>query len=178
VATGQTTQPPTGWADVALFLLVGRVPLRWVHDLPTRRMPSKAPTGEAAVNMVACGGLTLLLGLLLMIGTLFSTDRGQIIFSLALSFFLAAGVASYFFPVRFSTPCWIAPVLLGIAAYLKLSSMPFTGVLTWGGVDAWGHILPVDWISAGCGGAVGGYWLSCRLHDLKHLPEEGGVTDE
>lgn len=111
--------------------------------------------------------VTLAGGLIIMSMTLFSNDRMQIVFSLILSFFAAALAAGYLFPSRTSLPCLAAPVLMGIILYAVSARMPYSGVLTWSELGPWAHVLPLDWISAGCGGAVGGYWLSCRLLEAK-----------
>ncbi len=132
-----------------------------------------APTmSERAVSMAASFGITLIVGLLLMIVTLKttgSTDRGQILFSLAISFLLGAGFANFFFPAGFPMACWLAPLVLAFVVYLRASGTVATPPLTWSHVDVWALILPIDWLSAGAGGAVGGYWISRRWHEYKHI---------
>lgn len=129
------------------------------------------------VTSLAAGGLTLLLGMLLGSVIFFSADRGQILFALAVSFFLASAAASYFFPSTLSAPCWLAPILLGVAMYLKQYALGGLDTLNWTQVDLWVHALPVDWLTAGCGGAVGGYWLSRRLLDMKEMSKGAPVPE-
>ena len=163
--------PPAGsiWVRAGLFVLTGRASPKEVCVLPTTGKKDKRPPGELALSIVMACALTLVVGLLLLIVTLSSTERGQILFALAISFFVGATAASFFFPVSFSMPFWIAPIILGMLLYLKSTGVVDTGPTTWAQVDVWAHILPIDWLSAGCGGAVGGYWLSSRLRDLKRM---------
>jgi len=168
-----------------LELLVGfggAAILRRLVGKATGEAAGKA-TGEAAdrkgpvdakgtlVAAAAAFALTLLFGLVLLEVTLYSTDRGQILFALGVSFFVAATAASYFFPAGFSAPCWLAPIVLAAGLYLRAGSAPAEGMLAWIQFQPSPHVhaLPVDWLSAGCGGAVGGYWLSCRLHATRRI---------
>ena len=169
-----STKP--AWQRTVLLAIVDRRFARGAAGPGKGEGTSSDSGGEAAISAVAACGLTLLIGLLLLIVTLSRTDtgRGQILFALAFSFLAAGALACHFFPVGVSTPCWIAPIVLGALFYLKSSGVPYVGVITWTNVDAWGHILPIDWLSAGCGGAVGGYWISRRLGDLRRLRDAEG----
>ncbi len=160
--------------DTANMTLLDWIPgVRLMRHGPISLAMIKNAAAKGATRSLSGFGLTLLLGLALLHITAFSTDRGQVLFSLAISFFIAAGLANSFFPAGFSAPCWLAPLVLGAAFYLRSSGIAPTGQLTWTQADCFTHALPIDWLAAGCGGAIGGYWLSCRLHDLRHMPEEG-----
>lgn len=154
--------------NVPLFLLSGLWHPQALLRLPAGGRQARQSAGDVVVACLASLGLTVLIGLVLMKVILFDTSRGQILFSVAAAFFVGAAVATYFFPVNSPLPCWIAPVLLGLLFYAKAATVGDAGVLTWTRVDAFTHILPVDWLAAGCGGAVGGYWLACRVHEAKH----------
>ena len=39
----------------------------------------------------------------------------------------------------------------------------------WARVNDYSRALPVDWLTAGSGGAVLGYWISERLHEMKYI---------
>lgn len=174
-------------AGAVLVIHVVRLAMRkisptWVRsDAPPAKADSPSPAGasflERLITSLAAGGLTLLLGLLLGSVMFFSADRGQILFALAASFFLASAAANYFFPSTLSAPCWLAPILLGVAMYLKQYAVGGLDTLNWTQVDLWVHALPVDWLTAGCGGAVGGYWLSRRLLDMKEMSKGMAVPE-
>lgn len=154
-----------GWQTALAMILTG-------HRSPDTLLLSprgRRSIGDVITASVANLGLTLLIGLVLIWVFVFQPARGQLLFGVAISFFLAATLAAYLFPISFSGPCWIAPLLLGVFFYARSSTIGDLGPLTWTHVDCFTHILPVDWLSAGCGGAVGGYWLACRLHDTKLL---------
>jgi hypothetical protein len=166
-------ESPQGPASAFLWLLTGQGRLSQVAMGPGRRAKSMR---DVLLHSLAALGLTLLIGLLLMNILVFATARGQLLFGTALAFVLAAAAASYFFPLSFSTPCWIAPLLLGIFFYARSCWVGDLGPLTWMHLDRFTHILPVDWLSAGCGGAVGGYWLAARIHETKAAEQATKAT--
>jgi hypothetical protein len=158
------------WFNPILWLGTGYivVHLSNIRMLPGFGRKARSSARDVILCSLATLGLTLLIGLMMMNIFIFEgAARGQLLFGLAASFFLAAGVATYFFPLNFSGPCWLVPLLLGIFFYFRAGLTGDTGVLTWMHVDRMANILPVDWLSAGGGGAVGGYWLACRIHDWR-----------
>lgn len=138
---------------------------------------ARLPLPERVLTNAASFGLTLLIGLLLVTVLMYSADRGQILFALAAAFFVGSAVATYFFPAGTSAACWAAPIVLGVIFYLKACLAP-SGFQAWTQLGPWAYALPVDWLSAGCGGAVGGYWLACRLHDMAHMPKPANAVLE
>jgi hypothetical protein len=139
--------------------------------------PAQAAKSERVISAVAAAGITLVIGYLLLWVVMFSTDRGQILFALAAAFFVGSAIAQYLFPNPSVVPACAAVLTLAIVAYLK-------ACLVHGAEPVWilvwppAHALPIDWLTAGCGGAVGGHWLASRLHDLKHMPKPETTEEE
>lgn len=137
----------------------------------------RLPLADRLITFGAAFGLTLLVGLFLVIVLMYTAERGQILFALAASFFIASVASSYFFPAGTSAACWPAPIVLGVIFYLKACWVP-SSYEAWTQLSEWAHALPVDWLSAGCGGAVGGYWLACRLRDVAQMPKPADAVLE
>lgn len=163
--------------------VAARVRPGWVRPAGLPSAPAvKAPTGNGSLlaggsEPVQTAGtfvVTLAVASILMILLLRGSQRGQVIFALASSFFVAAVVARYVFPSRLSVGCWLAPVAMGLFVYARAAmAAPEPGPLAWARVlsASWVAALPIDWFTAGCGGAIGGYWLACRIHGAAHLPK-------
>ncbi len=120
--------------------------------------------------------MELAVAMILLVLTFRSQDTGQIAFALAGSFFGAAFVAHLAFPVRSSVPAWLGPVLLGTVVYLLGAMSSFTGpgpvwheAMMVAAKVPLRAALPVHWLGLGCGGAVAGFWASCRFRET---PEE------
>jgi hypothetical protein len=106
-----------------------------------------------------------------------SSQTGQIAFALAGSFFLAALIAHQVFPVPMTWPFWAPPLLLAVVALG--SGTGVSEVAGQAGGPEWFRslmvarglpvraALPIHWLSMGVGGAIGGLWLSRRLHEGK-----------
>jgi len=174
-------------AIVALVRAAGRKALgRWVWSEPE----AEADGGEAgprrrqvtmhpAVQMAGAGLMEMALALILLVYTFRSTDRGQVAFALAASFFLAALAAHCVFPIRRSLPFWLGPIVMALAVF----SLGSTGVAPTSG-PTWHSALmvardwplraalPVDWLAMGGAGATAGFWISRRMHDARGLAHE------
>lgn len=136
---------------------------------------------KSAGALGACILLEMALALVLLVMTFRSgLFRGQVIFALAASFFVSTLVAHQVFATRFSLPCWAAPLLTAVVVYML-------GVHSWDKaepgwlfsmmLDSKGQLplrgaLPADWLSAGVGGAVLGFWLSGRIHEARAAEKE------
>jgi len=137
----------------------------------------KATPGRSGL-VGAAGHLAveLAVGLILLNVTFRSTETGQIAFALASSFFVGAFAAHMMFPIRSSIPCLLGPVLVGtlVLALGALGNYAGPGPLWSRAIMVASSIplraaLPVQWIGLGCGGAVAGFWASCRFREA---PEE------
>jgi hypothetical protein len=102
-----------------------------------------------------------------------TSDRGQIIFALLVSNFLAMLLAHQFFPSPYSIIAWMAPMLIGVLFYcLAAMSSIHYGVNAWTQVSPYAGALPIDWMTAGAGGGVLGHWISQRIHELRHFEKQ------
>jgi hypothetical protein len=148
-----------------------------------RRTGLKAPDGEALARWGSCFALCLAAAAALLWLLAQSADRGQILFAVFAGCFLSTMLAYHVFPSRCSSPAWAAAVVLGAGSYVLAAVNAATfqsGPATWVDVPACFQALPVDWLTAGAGGALLGYWVSSRMHESKFLEyheeqEEGGT---
>lgn len=140
-----------------------------------RKDKKNAPSGTGGLPHVGAALLMeMAVALILLLITFRSTDRGQIAFALAASFFLSALAAHQTFPIRISAPFWVGPILMAALVF----------ILGWVGVGgsegpAWytaqmaaknlpfRAALPIDWLTFGGAGAVAGFWLSSRINEAK-----------
>ena len=177
----------TGAVVLGLRRAVRNIKPGWIRpesiSLPAAKpVKGKKPAGKSglagqAVSFAASCAITILVAVVMLAITLFSADRGQILFGLAVSFFAGSALAQYLFPNRNAGSNCLAVLLLGIVFYAKACLVP-GGDLAWVNIDPIAQALPVDWLAAGCGGAVGGFWLSSRLHDAKHLGNPQATPSE
>lgn len=117
--------------------------------------------------------MELAIAMLLLVITFRSTDRGQIAFALAASFFVSALAAHQTFPIRTIVPLWFGPIIMAVLVF----ALGWVGVSAGDGGPAWQvalmsarnlplrAALPIDWMALGAGGAVAGFWLSSRIHE-------------
>jgi len=132
------------------------------------------PAKVTAVHTLACLVMEIAMAIILLVLTFRSSDRGQIAFALAASFFLAAWFAHQTFPVRFSAACWLGPPILSVAVFMLGTMQPTSqdpsvwhdAVMVAGNLPL-RAALPVDWLAFGGAGAVGGFWLSRRYNYSK-----------
>ena len=122
--------------------------------------------------------MELALAVVLLVFTFRSTDRGQIAFALAGSFFVAALVADHVFPVSSVVPIWLGPIIMGTVVFILGGTAGAGGGLVWRDALIVGEgmplraALPVDWLAWGGAGAVAGFGLSRRLHFASRARKE------
>jgi len=122
------------------------------------------------VCTASCLTATILYSSILLMLLMQSAERGQIIFALFASFLLATIIAHQQFATRFSVAAWSAPLITGIVFYmLAIAASGDVEANVWTRVQLFARALPIDWMTAGGAGAVLGYWISERVHELRHL---------
>ncbi len=140
-----------------------------------------------AARAGACLLMEMAAATVLLVLTFRSPDRGQIAFALAGSFFLSALIAHQTFPARAAAACWLGPVVMAVAVFaLGYLVADYPDQPTWHAALLVAQnlplraALPVDWMTLGGAGAVGGFWLSRRFHyaRLHHGQENQKTTAE
>lgn len=146
----------------------------WVHvALWGSESSGGVLTRQAIQRSIGCLGLSLMLGLALLLVLLRSNDRGQIIFAVFTSCLVALLIAHQVLTCPLSIVAWLMPMILGLAIYLLSSISPIGGEVTdWTKVSLLARALPVDWMTAGAGGGVLGYWISERIHEARHIEKQ------
>jgi len=144
----------------------------------TRRMRRHPPPAHATprswvVRAASFLALAMVIATVLLLLLMRSSDRGQILFALLVSFFLGSLVSHQKFPCRLSALCWLMPVILGVCFYaLGAASSVGPGPRGWIEIDYYARALPIDWITAGGGGSMLGCWASSRIHQMRHIERQ------
>lgn len=142
-------------------------------------------SGESATARkaaaVAAGYLTMAaaVSLILLLLTMRSADRGQILFALAVSLMLGTLAAHQVFPADLGLVTVLLPLGMALAFYAAGGSLNLgPGPQNWMLVKPYATALPLDWMTAGVAGALGGYWISCRLHESRLMEKHAtGESD-
>lgn len=134
---------------------------------------------EELTRGVLCFLLTLAITVAVVLLLMRSVERGQILFALVAGCFLGALLAQVTVPTRSSLIAWTAPVVVAIGFYvLAATSMVRSGFGAWMDVPGYARALPIDWATAGVGGALLGHWVSLRMREAKLLEQEEQSEDE
>ena len=122
------------------------------------------PWGRSVVS----AALALLLGLAAFAVLLQSARRGQVLFALLVSFAVAAWLAQRLLPAPRVEAYLLAPLVAAVVLY-ALASVASYGprVEAWAAVPLYARVLPLDWLTAGCGGAMLGCWVGQRMQEAK-----------
>jgi len=124
---------------------------------------------RTAQFLAAATGLSLVFVVLL----LRSPDRGQILFALFAGFALGFLIAHQFVPAALPLIAWVVPLIVGAGFYvLAVVQVGAVPPEKWMTVPAYARVLPVDWLTAGGGGALLGYLISSRIHEARHIEEQ------
>lgn len=131
---------------------------------------------------LACGVTGALLAVLPLLLLMQSAERGQVLFALLGSFLLAALLAHQRFPAPYSVVAILMATFTAVAFYTT-AAVATAGLEA--GVNVWmlapvhsgpsvlpyAAPLPLDWVTAGGGGAVIGFWISERIHEMRYVEE-------
>jgi len=131
-----------------------------------RREGARLMVGRCA----ACVLVAAIIATVMLVAVMQSSDRGQIIFALLVSFTVGLFVAHQIFPQPHALVAWVLPMIIAVGFY----AMAWAGVRPdgpgdWARVNVLFRALPVDWLTAGGGGALLGFWISQRVHEYRHV---------
>jgi hypothetical protein len=133
-----------------------------------------AGTRQEWKQLAGCAVITLGAASVLVFLLLQSPDRGQIIFSLVAAFGLGALLGDQVFPSERGLALLALPVLMGIVFYVLAAQRPIAiEPQAWIMLENYSRPVPLDWITAGGGGAMTGLWISRRVRQAKKLQKEG-----
>ncbi len=140
---------------------------------PDKPSTSAADGKTAGQTLVSCVAILVGVSIAMLISLMRSADRGQVIFALVASFFLAFLLAGQLFPSRYAVLGWLLPLAVGVAAYAiaAVSALP-EGPQSWVSTSMYARALPIDWIAAGGTGAALGEWISLRVHRARILEQQ------
>jgi hypothetical protein len=148
--------------------------LTWGAPIPAAKTAESQSGKTQAMHAVGAVVMELAIAMLLLVVTFRSTDRGQIAFALAASFFVASVVAHQIFPIRISAPLLLGPILMAVLVFgFGWAGLGGDGNSGWFAAQMVAQnlplraALPIDWMTLGTGGAVAGFWLSSRMHEAK-----------
>jgi hypothetical protein len=104
-----------------------------------------------------------------------SPERGQILFALFAGCFLGVFIGQKVVPTSSNLTAWAVPVALGVGLYvLAALSVVRTGQEAWVEVQKYykyAQALPIDWMTAGLGGAMLGHWEDLRMREARYIED-------
>jgi hypothetical protein len=83
-------------------------------------------------------------------------------------------LARYVYPTRLTIAVWMMPILTGIVFYILATISVSAGTPPRPQVQ----VLPIDWLTLGCGGALMGSWLSDRMRETRVLETLDAARNE
>lgn len=154
---------------------IGFLPI-WA-EIRILRKGDKANARETLTTALSCMGMSILIATVLLLVLLQSSERGQVIAGIFISFVVAVLASHQKFPTPFAFVAWSAPMLTAILFYiLSAATVVDSSAVATGRLHAYALGLPVDWMTAGGAGAVLGFWVSERIHELRHI--ESHMSDK
>ncbi len=155
--------------------------LAWQNPLAIPAEPDSDPAApdeyarqaakkEEWIRAGMCLAIGLAVSVFLLLFLMQSTDRGQVLFAVAASFLVASVVAHQMFPTSNGMVAWLLPILSAVGFYALAATSVISGrASSWREVPLYGMALPVDWMTLGIGAAMAGFWVSQRIHEVKHF---------
>ncbi|MGA2265034.1 MAG: hypothetical protein ABSH10_01210 [Phycisphaerae bacterium] len=153
---------------MAPWLVWRPMPLAAPPDDKTGLVGGLGPWGRSLVS----AALALLIGLAAVMILLQSSRRGQVVVATLAAFALAAWIADRVLPAPRKGMYLLAPLTAAIIFY-ALASVGAYGSRPedWINVPLYARVLPVDWLTAGCGGAMLGCWTGQRMAEVRILEQ-------
>lgn len=156
------------WGDVLFLVRLCR--LGFIAVAPKDGRQQRKAGKKALARTGMCLLLSLVISATLLLSLIRSPDRGQVLFALAGSFLVGGLIAHQVFPAPLGGAAWLLPVAAGLVAYaLGAASAVSTAPQGWMNVQLVARALPLDWLTAGGGGAMLGYWISARMHEARFM---------
>lgn len=125
---------------------------------------------DALLRIGSCLALGLVICVPLVLVMIRSSDRGQIVFAVAVSSLLASLIAYHVFSVPTSIVALVIPLIVGLALYVLAAFSVISGdPPAWSDVQPYAQTLPIDWLTAGCAGSLVGYLMSRRILEGRYL---------
>jgi len=164
---------PASGSGLAGIDPTGLLAARFRKATPEASSGEHPRTGQGDLAASLSGAvLGLVLGLVLSLLLMRSAQRLQIVFALAGSFALAVIIADRLSPIRCGFLPLLMPIVAGVVMYVLASGSSIAHLpQAWTRVPFYGRALPMDWVTAGCGGAMLGYWVAKRSRDAKSAAE-------
>ena len=159
--------PWSAWAVVSL--LSAPLGIIWV---PNAKRSEKLLGRDTAIRgllgfMISVTGSAIVVFLLLR-----SPERGQVLFALFAGCFLGVFFSQRIVPTRTNVTAWATPAVMGVLLYVLGAISSFgVGRGAWMDVAFYARALPIDWMTAGLGGAMLGHWEDLRMREARYIDE-------
>jgi hypothetical protein len=164
----------SGWVRAMVARAIPQLIWRPAAGKASSRSPGGAPLtglGPWGRSLVSAG-LALLVGLVALAVLLQSSRRGQVLFALVTSFAVGVWVAQRVLPAPHVETYLLAPLVTAVVLYALASVAPYGARPdAWDTVPLQARVLPLDWLTAGCGGAMLGCWIGQRMNESKLLDQ-------
>lgn len=98
-----------------------------------------------------------------------SSLRGQVLAAVFFGGMLGMLLANYVLPAELGPLAAAPPMVLALLLYALALAGVSRGPLAWANLPVYATALPLDWLTAGAGGSLFGYWTSQRLHEAQML---------
>jgi len=146
-----------------------------------RRRPASVPSVQTlpAGELWQRGIMCLFIAVIVAVALLFllqqSDDRGQVVFAVSASFFLAMLAANQAAPGPFAPAAVLLPPIVATIVYaLDGRTLYPPTPQGWANVKPYAMAMPLDWATFGLAGALLGFRTSARLTELRST----GTTDD
>ena len=147
--------------------------LSWAGKRGSRIAGLAVPLRVTIVRGVACAALAGAVAVIVLLLLMRSADRGQIIFALVASFTVGVFAGQQAFPTSHGLVALVLPMFIAVGFYAVAWLVATPGqAADWSKVSVLFRALPVDWLTAGGGGALLGFWASQRVHEFRLVHHE------
>ncbi len=155
------------WAIVSLF----SAPLGIIR-VPNVKRSEKLPGRDTVVRGLLGFMISVTASAIVVFLLLRSPERGQVLFALFAGCFLGVFLSQKIVPTHTNLRAWVTPVAMGVLLYvLAAISSVGAGRGAWLDVARYARALPIDWITAGLGGAMLGHWEELRMREARYIDE-------